>query len=192
MSSLFDKDKLFILKNYNLILQGYRNLHDGLWDVSFTDKIPPSKTKNLVANAIIRKDKSKSDLANFYHASLFSPTLVTLQNAINNNHFATWPGMTKLNYKKLITDTTNIDLGHMTQERQNLQSTKYLAPPILQDIFPQPEHPNVKSHNVMSMVIPFSARELSYGDITGSFPFKSSRGNQYIYILYTIMMQIAS
>ena len=34
------------------------------------------------------------------------------------------------------------------------------------------------------MVVPFSAKELSYGDITGSFPFKSSRGNQYIYIIY--------
>ena len=36
----------------------------------------------------------------------------------------------------------------------------------------------------MSLVIPFSAKEISYGDITGSFPFKSSRGNQYIYLLY--------
>ena len=36
----------------------------------------------------------------------------------------------------------------------------------------------------MSIVFPFSAKELSYGDVTGSFPYKSSRGHQYIYILY--------
>ena len=34
------------------------------------------------------------------------------------------------------------------------------------------------------MVITFSAKELSYGNITGSFPLESSRGNQCIYILY--------
>ena len=72
----------------------------------------------------------------------------------------------------------------MTQERKNLQSTKHLAPPISTDIFPKPEIPNIKSHNVMSMVVPFSAKELSYGDITGIFSFKSSRDNQYIYIIY--------
>ena len=54
----------------------------------------------------------------------------------------------------------------------------------MNDIFPQPESPNKQSHNVMSIVILFSAKELSYGDITGSFPFKSSRGNQYTYVLY--------
>ena len=122
--ALFDKNKLYIVKNNLLILQGHHNLCDGLWDVRFTAKLPQPKTKKLVANAIIRKDKSKSNLVNFYHASLFSPTLVTLQNAIVNNHFATWLGMNKLNYKKLIKDTTNIDLGHLAQERKNLQSTK--------------------------------------------------------------------
>ena len=70
------------------------------------------------------------------------------------------------------------------QERKKLQSSKHLVPPMIQDIILEPEEPNVKSNNVMTMVILFSSKEISYGDITGSFPFKSSRGNQYIYILY--------
>ena len=92
--------------------------------------------------------------------------------------------MEKLNFKRLIQDTTTIDLGHLAQERQNLQSTKHLSPILLQDMAPVPDSPNVHSHNVMSMLVPFSAKELSYGDITGIFPYKSSRGNQYIYVSY--------
>ena len=191
--ALFDTNKLYIIKNNKVILQGYRNYRDGLWDIRFTAKIPQTSTKSFVANAIVRKDKSESDLANFYHASLFSPTIVTLQTAVAKNHFATWPGLNKLNFKKFITDKTNIDLGHLTQERTNLQSTKHLAPPIGNDIFPTPENPNIKTHNIMSMVVPFSAKELSYGDITGSFPFLSSQVEVIsISTSYMITIQIIS
>ena len=181
--ALFDKYKLFIFKDNKIILQGFRNFYDGLWDVKFPRKVYSSKPQ-LAANAIIRKDRTKYDLANFYHGCLFSPALLTLQNAIKQGHFITWPGMHKLHFSRLVTDTTNIDLGHLTQERQNLQSTKTTIDTIRNDFFPQPTSPNIRSHNTMSLVIPFSAKEISYGDITGSFPFKSSRGNQYIYLLY--------
>ena len=37
---------------------------------------------------------------------------------------------------------------------------------------------NLKSHRI------FTPNEFAYGDLTGAFPFKSSRGNKYLYILY--------
>ena len=32
--------------------------------------------------------------------------------------------------------------------------------------------------------IPFSAKEMSYGDLTGAFPYTSSRCNKYLYVMY--------
>ena len=90
----------------------------------------------------------------------------------------------QVKFSKLIRGTSNIDfLGHLTQVLQNLQSSKHFSPTILQDFLPAPETPKVHSRNVMSIFIPSSAKELSYCNITRSIPFKSSRGNQYVYVL---------
>ena len=126
--ALFDNNYLHVFKNSHLILRGFRNTQDGLWDVSFGPTAPTKSTYHLVVNAIIRRDKPKTDLANFFHGCLFSPALVTLQKAIAHNHLLTWPGINQLNFPKLVTDTTNTDMGHLTQERQNLQSTKHVLP----------------------------------------------------------------
>ena len=36
----------------------------------------------------------------------------------------------------------------------------------------------------MSKFIPFTAKEIAYGDLTGAFPFTSTRGHKYIYLMY--------
>ena len=36
----------------------------------------------------------------------------------------------------------------------------------------------------MPKIIPFSAKEMSYEDLTGAFPYTSSRGYKYLYVLY--------
>ena len=41
-----------------------------------------------------------------------------------------------------------------------------------------------KQHLVTSSLVPHSPRHKAYGNLTGNFPFKLSRGNCYIYILY--------
>ena len=84
---------------------------------------------------------------------------------------ATWPGIHKLNMKYLITDHTNIALGHLDQERKNVQSTKVSTD-------------NSLTFNVLTKIIPFSAKEMSYGDLTGAFPYTSSRGHKYLYVMY--------
>ena len=37
---------------------------------------------------------------------------------------------------------------------------------------------------MMSKLIAFNGKEMAYGDMTGQFPYRSSRGNQYIYLMY--------
>ena len=73
-------------------------------------------------------------MANFYHVSMYSPVLTTLQNAIRNSHLVTWPGTSKINFIKYITDILAIDKGHLDQERKKLQSTKTTQD--LEDILP--------------------------------------------------------
>ena len=176
--ALFNKKYLHVFHNARLILTGYRNYTDGLWDVNL-HKRPPHAS----INAIIRKDKTKSEMADFLHACAFSPALPTFQAAIRNNNFVTWPGIHTINFEKFLGDKTSIYLGHLDQVRSNLQSTKHVPLPS-SDFFPPDNPKRVKSFETISQIVSFSPKEFAYGDLTGAFPFKSSRGNKYLYILY--------
>ena len=173
--AIFTKRLMLILHKGKIILTGNRNYSDGLWDVlGQTADIPgfkkaPVQTNNI--NILTACDKSSHELANFLHACAGSPTIRTFQDAINNNFLATWPGIDKLNMKYLITNHTNIALRHLDQERKNVQSTKGPSD-------------NSCTHNIMTKLIPFSAKEMSYGDLTGAFPYTSSCGHKYLYVMY--------
>ena len=82
-----------------LILQVYRNLTDGLWDIALPVKneyiVPtPSKDQNFTAlqpisehsiSVIILKSDTKTDLASYIHAACFSPSQSPFTKSINNN-----------------------------------------------------------------------------------------------------------
>ena len=101
------KKHLFIVKNGEIILNGFRNLGNGLWDVPFKeqgiDKI----------NYIINRDRSKIELAQYLHGYTFSPFISTLQEYIRRGNFTTWPGIEQLNFKKLIKTTETTLKGHL-------------------------------------------------------------------------------
>ena len=68
-SALFTKKELKIYNKSNtLILSGCRNQTDGLWDVTLTSAQPPPHTPTHTANIIMRFDKTKPELAQYYHA----------------------------------------------------------------------------------------------------------------------------
>ena len=59
-TAIFSKEKLQVIKNDRVILQGIRNDSDGLWDVPiYKTQQQPLQT----ANAIINKNSSKKKLA---------------------------------------------------------------------------------------------------------------------------------
>ena len=183
--ALFHKKFLHIYKNNKLILRGNRNQLDGLWDIPFR-QCPQmfAQTKRQVLNVILQKNKTKFQLANFYHGDMCSPVLTTLQKAIRNNHLVSWPAIHKINFPLNIIDTRAIDMGHLDQERTNLQSTRNYAQS-KQQASPVISEPSmVKSFEVLNTIIPFTAKEMSYGDLTGTFPYTSSRGSKYLYIMY--------
>ena len=92
-----------------------------------TISVPPLPPlyKTMDLNYIITKDKSKTDLARYLHATAFSPSLTTFIKAIKNENFITWTGIDTLNFATLLGTTKATELGHLDQERANLQSTQH-------------------------------------------------------------------
>ena len=64
------------------------------------------------------------DLAEYLHATAFSPVLSTFQTAIARGNFLTWPGINNLTFTKLVGNTNAISKGHLDSERKiyNLQN----------------------------------------------------------------------
>ena len=85
---ILDTNTIKVFKEKTLILTGTRNPRDGLWDIPLKPKhlqiTQPSVHK---LNVILRKDKTKQELANYLHACCFSPTVSTFIQAIRNGNF---------------------------------------------------------------------------------------------------------
>ena len=173
---IFNKTKVNVSKNKKVILQGTRNKNDGLWDINVNQNTLQHKM-----NFVITKDKSKLELAQYLHAAAFSPAISTFQKAIQNGNFIGWPGIDEINFSKVIKTTKATELGHLDQERKHLQGTKDEVP----DFFPNKI--SSKVNEVYSTIISSNMiknQNKSYCDLTGRFPHKSTRGNQYLFVLY--------
>ena len=142
------------------------------------------------------------------HAACFSPVRSTFAAAIKKNFFKTWPGLTPEIITKHLPSVIATTQGHLHQEHQNLQSTKQtsethrkqiekiqkqqkgksmetvLNKEILHDSFPPSPVPNIKSNDVAYVIIDKKDICTTYTDLTGRFPMRSSRGNQYILVGY--------
>ena len=71
---------------------------------------PWSLSVNYVMMAyIIRKDKTKIELAQYPHTAAFSPSLSTFTKEIRNGNFVTWHGIEDLNLNKFIGTTIAIE-----------------------------------------------------------------------------------
>jgi len=163
----FTKDKVLFSKNAKEQFSGKRKLVNGMWTVQFPYK----------AN-IILPYKPLGDAIKFMHAACFSPCVSTWCQAIDAGYFSTWPGLTSKRVRQFIPQNTIPTVkGHLTQEKQHLRSTQIKA------------NNAIETNNDAYVTIE-SARPTdllnnkSYSDLTGRFPQRSNRGNQYIFILY--------
>ena len=183
-----NKHELKVIKNQEVVMRGFRNQQDGLWDIPITrhhPNFPVLLSPKL--SVIIRKDKTKADLATYLHAACFSPTTDTFLKAIKNNHFITWPGLTQQLIQKHLPPSIDTAKGHIKQEFKGLQSTKPSIPPnslTTIDFFPESDVPNVRTHSVVFATLWIRAPDFASLDLTGRFPYRSSRGNEYMMVAY--------
>ena len=171
------------LKNDRVVFRGERSKSgDGLWDIPIPQEISnalPSPISSPALNVIIRKNTATRDLIRYLHAACFSPPIKTFLEAVRRNHLITWPGLTPKLITKHLTPSIATAKGHLNQERQGLQSTKSPSSFAFEDM--RPEH-SARSHEVIYSLV--SSQDRAYMDLTGRFPFCSSRGNEYILICY--------
>jgi hypothetical protein len=113
------------------------------------------------------------------------PVASTWKTAINNGNFISWPGIDKLSIDKDLPKSIDSAKGHLDQERKNLQSTKpRFAPDYKDELFPLSDAPNRKTFEACAAIVPFLAKNTAYHDLTGRVPHRSSRGNEYLLIIY--------
>ena len=114
------------MKHNQLIITGLRNHTNGLWNTPM-EPTPhaqqPSKQSHLnQAKGIIRHDTTNRKLAQYFHASAFSPVNSTFIAAINNGHFTSWPGLSASLISKHLPQSPFTVKGHLDQEQKNLCS----------------------------------------------------------------------
>ena len=141
----------------------------------------------------MRLDKTKSELAQFLHACSFSPTKSGFLKAIEKGNFHSWPGLTTDLIKKHLPPSIATLKGHLKQEQQGLQSTKKAPAQVKADIkleeedfAPPSESPNTKTKDCFLTIVerPNRRSGTTSSDQTGRFPIRSSRGNEYVCVLY--------
>lgn len=115
---------------------------------------------------------------------MFSPCIKTLQHAIYNGNLISWP-VEHINFIKLIRTTVATEKGHLDQERKHPQPTN----PTEDFLHNFPPKLDEKTHSQLVQIVsplhdqkPLKGK--AYADLTGPFPHKSSRGNQYLFFLY--------
>ena len=151
--------------------------------------IPPLPTRQYQhnANGAIQDLNTKQDLAGYLHACAFSPTPSTFIRAIKRGHYQSWPGLTIALISKHLLKSLATSKGHLRMDQKNTQTTKIdEAIPLNTslDLSPPQEANNMRSHAVFITIVTTADLRKSYSDQTGRFPIQSSRGYNYVMILY--------
>jgi hypothetical protein len=192
--ALFTKYHVKLYKNGKVIIVGKRNSANGLWTIPLAPKQalpnpkPTNPRRSHLANGAIRHASTKQDLAAFLHACAFSPIPSTFLRAVQRGHFHSWPGLTPSLITKHLPKSLATSKGHLRMQQKNIQSTKTITAnlPIATslDFSPSQEPNNTRTHVVFPAIITTADLNKSYSDQTGKFPTQSSRGHNYVMVLY--------
>jgi hypothetical protein len=191
-TAIFDKQHVKISYKNAIILTGYHDPETNLWKVPLQPT--PAQTQPAQPAWILPYTQhhansayhtsTQIDLVTYLHAACGSPVPSTWIKAINNGHFATWPGLTaKLVREKLPKSIATVK-GHLNRQRKNIRSTqpRAIETDANEDSNPPSDSPNQRSHHVFAAVTAVTGQIST--DITGQFPITSGRGNKYILVLY--------
>ena len=177
-----------MFKDGKIIIKGYRNRSNGLWNVPLAPTSQPTlPATSQRALGVIQDFKTKQELAGYFHACMFSPTPATFLHAVKRGHFTSWPGLTVALIYKHLAKSLATSMGHLRMQQKNIQSTTIatvipLAESI--DFSPSQEPTNPRTDTMYASMVAATNIRRSYSDQTRRFPVQSSRGNNYVFILY--------
>jgi hypothetical protein len=125
---LFINRYMSVLSDGQCILQDNRSAATRLWHVTTTNvNLPLPAPPHYAATAI--GSPPASALVSFAHADLFSPALLTLEQALLNGYLVNFPVLTLATLRKHPPHSVAIIKGHLDQTRQNLWSTFIFVQP---------------------------------------------------------------
>ncbi|KAL7527155.1 hypothetical protein ACHAWF_008701, partial [Thalassiosira exigua] len=185
-----------VIYNGNVVLEGHKDPHTGLWMVPLNgtaqrDTTAPATQLQQTASSVF-DTATRSELVQYHHQSLFAPPASTIEKAIANGQLRSFPGLTP-GCTKILPPSTATYKGHMKRARQGLRSTRRPVQEIrdarkeLQDMNPQDHIARVTEGDIdffCHAALADSVKGTVYTDITGRFPARSYKGNQYIMLAY--------
>jgi hypothetical protein len=168
----------------NVVIQGQR-APNGLWHLNLKDcnartaQEQPHHSANLSTLA----HQSASDRIAFLHAAAGYPVLSTWLKAIEAGYFATWPGLTATTVRRYLPASIISAKGHLDQQRANTRSTQPKSTALASS---QPTNTTTtetaRTHAIFVDCQPISGQVFS--DLPGKFLVTSSRGMNYILLVY--------
>jgi hypothetical protein len=172
----FRQDTVTICNSDNAkLLSGPRDETTGLWRINLkhTNKHIPDPIANNMYEL-----RNTGSLIHYLHKALFSPTRAAMLQAVKHRHLITWPGLTEDAINKHLKLTPATTMGHMSQRRQNIQTTSKASTEKQQ---PPDIDLGTKTHLVYAVVVD---QGQLYTDLTGKFPARSRKGNSYVMLCY--------
>ena len=120
-TAIFSKHQCTIYNKHNRpVVTGIRNPTTGLYE----QQIPAHNKQNIQqANATLPTTNSQEHIK-YLHQCAFSPTTRTWIHAVKKGHFKTWPSVTINAIQRYLPKSEATMLGHLNQQRKNIQSTK--------------------------------------------------------------------
>jgi hypothetical protein len=120
---------------------------------------------------------------------VLQPSYLHLDQAIEKHFFTAWPGLIANAVRKFLPKSLATAKGHLKATPKNLRfTTKILPPAAIPDAPdamttpPSAPEPPVRTRFVYAQIVDITGQICS--DQTGRFPATSSKGNQYIMIVY--------
>jgi hypothetical protein len=169
----------------NLVLQG-NGTPPSLWIFQLpTNNLPvlPDENSMLPQMNSANGAPKAAELVVYSHATLFSPAISTLEQALKRGYIQNFPGLTTKTLQHHLPHSIATAKGHLDQVRQNLRSTRVkltdLPPTTTDDTFPLQETPTLKCY-VMSAPMPTAPTGKYYTNQTGCFSCTPSSGNNYV------------
>ena len=165
-------------------LQGHR-APPGLWifHLPSPEKSGPSPPISNISqvNSALGTPKA-AELVARSRATLFSPALETLEQAVRLSYARNFPGLTAQTLRRHPPRSIAAAKGHVDQVRKNPRSTR-LKPsdiplPDADDVFP-PQEPPAGACYLVTVALPSAPAGRRYADQTGKFPVTSGSGNNY-------------
>jgi hypothetical protein len=103
------------------ILTGTHNHSNGMWQIAL-----PVTSPTHVSNHIGKQ--LTAEMVAFAHATLFSPSLSTLEKALTKGYLTNLPGLDAQALRKYPPASVPMAKGHLDQSRKNQRSTTRIKP----------------------------------------------------------------